>query len=114
MEWFNGSQSADRHGLLPGFLTAEAQLRATPRPRFPTLEIRPLYQSCSLTNNLYYSSQPRRIRTPPDEFNGAFSSKEPIVFDRDGNTMFQSLNLVRLHGAPELFDQGAAPVPKFA
>ena len=36
MEWLNGSQSADRHGVLPGLLIEEAQLRATPRPRFPT------------------------------------------------------------------------------
>ena len=35
VERLNGSQSADRRGLLPGFRIEEAQLRATPRPRFP-------------------------------------------------------------------------------
>jgi hypothetical protein len=40
--------------------------------------------------------------------------KELIRFYRDRNIPFQSLNFVRLHGAPELFDQGAAPVSEFA
>ena len=63
---------------------------------------------------LYYSPQRRRIRTPPDEPSGAFVGEELIVFDRDCYVPFQSLDLVRFHGAPELLDQGTAPVPEFA
>ena len=68
----------------------------------------------SLPTNAPLNSSGRRIRTPPDEFSGAFVGKELIVFYSDRNIPFQSLNFVRLHGAPELFDQGAAPAPKFA
>ena len=133
MEWLNGSQSTDRHGLLPGFPIEEAQLRATPRPRFPTSrsqalsvsevrkcpscatpkkqpEIKSTYvRSISgfrLPTTLYYSPQGKRFRTPPDEFSGAFVGKELILFDRDRYVPFQSLDLVRFHGAPELLDQG--------
>jgi hypothetical protein len=45
---------------------------------------------------------------------GHFVGEELIVFDRDCHVPFQSLDLVRLHGAPELLDQGTAPVPEFA
>jgi hypothetical protein len=40
--------------------------------------------------------------------------KELIPFDRDRYVPFQSLDLVRFHGAPELLDQGTAPVREFA
>ncbi|MGC2186507.1 MAG: hypothetical protein WA637_24785 [Terriglobales bacterium] len=40
--------------------------------------------------------------------------KELILFHRDCYVPFQSLDLVRFHGAPELLDQGTAPVPEFA
>jgi len=141
MEWLNGSQSADRHGLLPGFRIEEAQPRATPRPRFPTSrsqalsasearktsfmrqrqkrksEISTFVRSIScfrLLTILYYSPQRRRICTPPDELSGAFVGKELIVFDRDRYVPFQSLDLVRFHGASELLDQGTAPALEFA
>jgi hypothetical protein len=127
MERLNWSQSADRHGLLPGFLIEEAQLRATPRPRFPTSRSQALsvsevrkrpsyaspkekirnlstyvdYISCfRLPTTLHNSPQRRRILTPPDEFSRAFVGKELIVFYRDRNILFQSLNFVRFHGAP--------------
>ena len=71
--------------------------------------------SCSrLPTILYYSPQRRQIRTPPDEFSGAFVGEELILLHCDRNIPFQSLNFVRFHGAPELFDEGTAPVPKFA
>ena len=141
MEWLNGSQSADRHGLLPGFLIEEAQLRATPRPRFPTSRSQALSvsevrkrPSCVNARRENQKSAPssapsvifayqqsyitlrsgRDSALPPDEFSGAFVGKELIRFDRDRNTLFQSLNLVRIHGASELLDEGRALVPEFA
>jgi hypothetical protein len=40
--------------------------------------------------------------------------KELILFYRNCYVPFQSLDLVSFHGAPELLDQGTAPVPEFA
>ena len=80
MEWLNGSQSADRRSLLPGFRIEEAQLRATPppRPRFPTSRSQALFvsefrkcPSCptpkkqSETKSTYVSSNVRRRRPEP-------------------------------------------------
>ena len=72
-------------------------------------------RSCfTYQQRLYYSPQRQRIRTPPDELSGASVGKELIVFYSDRNIPFQSVNFVRLHAAPELFDQGVAPLPKLA
>jgi hypothetical protein len=78
---------------------------------------RPIVSSIScfrLSTTLYYSSQRWRIRTPPDEFSGAFVGKELIVFYCDRNIPFHSLDFVRSHGAPQLLNQGTAPMPEFA
>ena len=40
--------------------------------------------------------------------------EELIVFYRDRNIPFHSLNFVRVHGASQLLDQGTASVPEFA
>ena len=42
---------------------------------------------------------------------GRLLGKELIVLYRDRDTVFHSLNFVRFHGAPELFDEGVTSVP---
>jgi hypothetical protein len=45
------------------------------------------------------------------KLSGVFVGEELIV---TAIATFQSLDIVRLHGAPKLLDQGMAPVPQFA
>jgi hypothetical protein len=67
-----------------------------------------------LPTNLYDSAQRRRIRTPSDEFSRAFVGKEPIIFYRECDIPFHSLDFVRFHRAPQLLDQGTASMSEFA
>jgi len=64
------------------------------------------YQRSYITPRSGGESALRRMK-----LSGVFVGEELIV---TAIATFQSLDIVRLHGAPKLLDQGMAPVPQFA
>ena len=86
MEWLDGSQSDDRQGLLPGFLTEEAQLCATPRPRFPTSRSQALSVS-EVRKRPSYASPKKKSeisRAPWSDRSVVFVYQQPYITLRNG------------------------------
>jgi hypothetical protein len=81
-------------------------------------ETRPLYPKKKEKRNRAIRLDcypPRRgICALVNKFNRAFAFKQLVIFYHDRDATFQSLDFMRFHGAPELLDEGTAPVSKLA